>query len=59
MKDTMEAATPSHCIKKLPSIPVPEEYYDAEYAAWLMEHDPGGYLEYRAIVIEAVVECFM
>ena len=46
-------------VRKLPPIPMPVEYYDAEYAAWLKEHDPGGYIEYRAIVIEAAVACSM
>ena len=46
-------------VRKLPPIPVPVEYYDAEYAAWLAKNDPAEYMEYRAIVIEAVLECFM
>jgi hypothetical protein len=58
-RDHLEFAAPGLLPHKLPPIPVPEEYYDAEYAAWLAENDPAGYIEYRAIVVEAVVECFL
>lgn len=58
-RNSLELAAPGLLPRKLPPIPVPEAYYDAEYAAWLMENDPGAYLEYRAIVIEAVAECFL
>ena len=57
--DPLEPAASGLLPRKLPPIPVPEVYYDAEYAAWLAENDPAGYIEYRAIVIEAVLECFM
>lgn len=39
----------------VPTISIPDDYYDKAYADWLKEHDPAGYIEYMSIVEETFV----
>ena len=39
----------------IPTIQIPDAFYNKEQAEWLKEHDPAGYLEYMHEVDEAFI----
>lgn len=41
--------------RRIPTVAVPECFYDKNRGEWLKEHDPAGYLEYMHEVDEAFI----
>lgn len=42
-------------VVRVPTISIPDDFYDKAYAEWLKEHSPADYLEYMRIVEDTFV----
>ena len=42
----------------IPTIPIPDDFYDKAQAEWLREHDPAGYAEFLHEVEEAFIAIY-
>lgn len=42
-------------VYRMPTVKMPDDFYDKAYADWLKEHNPAEYVEYMRIVEEAFV----
>ena len=52
---TFREANGALVTRRVPTVTVPDDFYDKQRAAWLKEHDPAGYVEYRRVVDEAFI----
>lgn len=50
---TFRNADGSYRTIPVPTVTIPEDFYDKTHADWLKEHDPAGYVEYMREVDEA------
>ena len=44
--------------RRIPTVMIPDDFYDRERAEWLREHDPAGYVEYMHEVDEAFIAMY-
>ena len=42
---TFREANGALVTRRVPTVAVPDDFYDKQSAAWLKEHDPAGYVE--------------
>ena len=52
---TFREANGALVTRRVPTVAVPDDFYDKQRAAWLKEHDPAGYVEYMHEVDEAFI----
>ena len=52
---TFREANAALVTRRVPTVTVPDDFYDKQRAAWLREHDPAGYVEYMRVVDEAFI----
>lgn len=52
---TFREANGALVTRRVPTVTVPDDFYDKQRAAWLREHDPAGYVEYMRVVDEAFI----
>ena len=52
---TFREANGALVTRRVPTVAVPESFYDKVHAAWLKEHGPAGYVEYMHEVDEAFI----
>ena len=49
---TFREANGALVTRRVPTVAVPDDFYDKQHAAW---HDPAGYVEYMRVVDEAFI----